>query len=91
MKLTLRNRLVIWASDKPWISRFFVERATRNDMKLAAEEFDKVVGGGLGPMYRRDGSLLIPPKVYSGIDRSVSMYSLGFEAPLDRADEPRTD
>lgn len=61
MRLKLRDRFIIWGSDKPWINKFFVKRAIRNDQKLAAEEFDKVDGNGLGTIRRKDGSIVAKP------------------------------
>lgn len=80
MKLRLRERAIIWGSDKPWINKYFVERATRNDIRLAEEEFNKVEGSGLGPLRRKDGSVLAKPVRFTGMNTVQNMSA-----------SPRTD
>jgi hypothetical protein len=59
--MTLRERLIVWADNKPWMGRLYVAGATRRDKKLAATEFDKVIGSGLGTLRRKDGSVITGP------------------------------
>lgn len=84
MRLTLRQRFVIWVDARRWIRSLFLKRAIRNDERLAAEEFDKVEGSGLGTLRRKDGSILATPKGFRGVSRTE--YMRAWEPPLDRGD-----
>lgn len=58
MKLTRRQKLIVWMEDHKLVRSIWVWFMVRRDLKLAEQEFDKVTGGErLGPVYRKDGTI----------------------------------
>lgn len=58
MKLTRRQKFIVWAEDHKWVRAIWVAWVIHRDKRLAATEFDKVVGGeNLGAVYRHDGTI----------------------------------
>jgi hypothetical protein len=66
--MRFRDRVKVWLNYRRWIPSLYLRQAVANDKRLMEEEFDKVEGSGLGTLRRKDGSVLVRPLTYAGMD-----------------------
>jgi hypothetical protein len=82
MKLTARQKFIIWMEDHKRLRNLWVRWMARRDRKLANAEFDKVVGNS--PVRRLDGSVasVVTPRALAFDQTHTPPRHI--EVPLDR-------